>query len=90
MRVHDRGGTRHDSFEQFVTDLAPSQVKAFFDADDPYASAARLERLVLCTRPVRAALCTAWSRPARSFASGAAGTGPSRANGQRWARGLKR
>jgi CubicO group peptidase (beta-lactamase class C family) len=25
-----------DSFDQFVTDLTPSQMKAFFDADDPY------------------------------------------------------
>ena len=33
------GPVEGDSFDQFVTDLTPSQVKAFFDADDPYALA---------------------------------------------------
>ena len=33
------GPVEGDSFDQFVTDLAPSQVKEFFDADDPYALA---------------------------------------------------
>jgi RHS repeat-associated protein len=34
------GPVEGDSFEGFVADLAPSQVNAFFDADNPYASAA--------------------------------------------------
>jgi RHS repeat-associated protein len=33
------GPVEGDSFDQFVTDLTPSQTKEFFDANDPYASA---------------------------------------------------
>jgi len=33
------GSVEGDSFDQFVTDLAPSRVKVFFDAEDPYALA---------------------------------------------------
>jgi Salmonella virulence plasmid 65kDa B protein/Insecticide toxin TcdB middle/C-terminal region/Insecticide toxin TcdB middle/N-terminal region len=33
------GVVEGDSFDQFVADLTPSQVKAFFDADAPYALA---------------------------------------------------
>ncbi|MFM0258421.1 SpvB/TcaC N-terminal domain-containing protein [Paraburkholderia sediminicola] len=33
------GTVEGDSFDRFVTDLTPSQVQAFFDADDPYALA---------------------------------------------------
>jgi RHS repeat-associated protein len=33
------GPVEGDSFDHFVTDLTPSQMKAFFDADDPYALA---------------------------------------------------
>jgi hypothetical protein len=33
------GPIEGDSFDQFVTDLTPSQTKEFFDADDPYALA---------------------------------------------------
>jgi len=34
------GPVEGDSFDRFVTDLTPSQLKAFFDAGDPYALAA--------------------------------------------------
>jgi RHS repeat-associated protein len=40
LRGKATGPVEGDSFEHFVTDLAPSHVKAFFDADNPYAFAA--------------------------------------------------
>jgi RHS repeat-associated protein len=35
------GPVEGDSFDRFVTDLTPSQMKDFFDADDPYSLAAK-------------------------------------------------
>ena len=58
------GPVEGDSFDQFVTDLAPSQVKGYFDAGDPYTLAAEylgtattrilydLERIPMCAASI--------------------------------------
>jgi RHS repeat-associated protein len=58
------GPVEGDSFDQFVTDLTPAQIKAFFNAEDPYALASEhlgtvttrilydLERVPLCAASI--------------------------------------
>jgi RHS repeat-associated protein len=58
------GPVEGDCFDQFVADLTPSQMKAFFDADDPYALASEhlgtattrilydLERVPMCAASI--------------------------------------